>query len=654
MTFIAAVAVAASCFASTTMVGVPFAVGVAGAAAPGDTTAYRSLATPTRLLDTRVAGTPVAAGVPITVQVAGAFGLPDITRARAAVLNVTVVGPAGIGFWTVYPHGGTMPLASNINVDERWSALGDALAVPNLVTVPIGTDGSVDIFSQRGGHVVVDMLGAYELSGATAAGRFQPLPSPKRIFDSRTFLTIAPTSTVEVRVPDASGASAAVLNVTTEALAAGFWTVYPAGAPLPTAANLNSLYPLHIVANQVIVPLDADGDFNVFSQSGGNLIVDVVGLMTGSSAPASTDGLFVPLSAPTRFLDTRDATLNPLGGTQMPLPVWNLEVPVATNPAIGRSDVAALAMNLTMTEALSGGYVSLSPAGSYAPTEKQRKESTLNVVRAVQTLPNHATVAVSARGFDVFTQSGGHLIADVAGYYLGTPVAAPFAAPANSSGSTVGCPGYPTTPVAAVVPGSGPSTIGRAQQRLLDLGYWNAGVDGNYGWSTSQAVMAFQKYMGMANKSGNIDETTAAALNGNRCRPVPGITSGDLFEVDKGKQLAFIVRGGATQWVLNVSTGGNYDYTAKDQKTGQILTDKAYTPVGNFRVYRVSDDPAYFGSLGELYRPRFIVGGVAVHGYRNVPNYPASHGCIRVSNLAMDMIWATNSMPMGGTVVVHE
>ena len=61
----------------------------------------------------------------------------------------------------------------------------------------------------------------------------------------------------------------------------------------------------------------------------------------------------------------------------------------------------------------------------------------------------------------------------------------------------------------------------------------------------------------------------------------------------------------------------------------------------------MSDDPAYFGSLGELYRPRFVVGGVAVHGYRSIPNYPASHGCIRVSNGAMDMIWATNAMPMG-------
>jgi lipoprotein-anchoring transpeptidase ErfK/SrfK len=278
----------------------------------------------------------------------------------------------------------------------------------------------------------------------------------------------------------------------------------------------------------------------------------------------------------------------------------------------------------------------------------------LNVVRAVQTLPNHATVAVSDRGFDVFTQSGGHLIADVAGYYLGAPVPAPFGTPSNASGTPFGCPGYATTPVAAVVLGSSAETVARAQRRLLDLGFWNAGVDGNYGWSTSQAVMAFQKWMGMANKSGNLDEATATALNGNRCRPQPGITSGDLFEVDKGKQLAFIVRGGAALWVLNISSGGDYNYTAKDQKTGRMITDRAYTPVGNFKVYRVSDDPAYFGSLGELYRPRFIVGGVAVHGYRNVPNYPASHGCIRVSNLAMDMIWATNAMPMGGPVVVHD
>ena len=155
----------------------------------------------------------------------------------------------------------------------------------NLVTVPIGADGTVDVFSQRGGHLVVDMLGAYELSGATAAGRFLPLAAPDRILDTRDFLVVDPVSTHRrCTFPNAAGASAAVLNVTTIALAAGYWTVFPTGTAPPTASNLNSLFPFHIVANQVIVPLDANGDFQVFSQSGGHLVIDLVGLVTGDAA----------------------------------------------------------------------------------------------------------------------------------------------------------------------------------------------------------------------------------------------------------------------------------------------------------------------------------------------------------------------------------
>jgi L,D-transpeptidase catalytic domain/Putative peptidoglycan binding domain len=622
-------------------------------AADGDTTRYVSLPTPTRLLDTRDAAAPVPGGGTVNVRVAGDAPLPSLSSTRSVVLNVTVVGPANIGFWTVFPHGAERPNASNLNVDERWAALGDALAMPNLVTVPIGADGTVDVYSQSGGHLVVDMLGSYEASAATSSGRFQPLTAPSRIFDSRDFLPVTPVSVTEIRVPSAAGASAAVLNVTTIATSAGYWTAFPADTAPPNAANLNSLYPLHVVANQVIVALDADGDFNVYSQSGGHLVVDLVGLITGAGAPSSTDGLYVSLAAPTRFLDTRVAALNPLGGAQMPLPAWNLEVGASSNPAIARADVAALVMNLTVTEALGGGYVTLSPAGSNSPTDKRRTTSTLNVVRAVQTLPNHATVAVSARGFDVFTQAGGHLLADVSGFYLGTPVPAGFGGPSNTSGTPFACLGYPTTPVASVVFGSSASTVARAQQRLLDLGFWNGGADGGYGLTTSQSVMAFQKWTGIP-ATGNVDENTAVALNRIQCRPSPGITSGDLFEVDKAKQLAFIIRGGKALWVLNVSTGGNYDYTATDQKTGAKISDKAYTPVGTFRVYRVSDEPAYEGSLGTLYRPRFVVGGVAVHGYRSVPSYPASHGCIRVTNAAMDMLWAASYLPMGGTVVIHE
>ena len=61
-----------------------------------------------------------------------------------------------------------------------------------------------------------------------------------------------------------------------------------------------------------------------------------------------------------------------------------------------------------------------------------------------------------------------------------------------------------------------------------------------------------------------------------------------------------------------------------------------------------------WGTLGTLYRPRFLVGGVAVHGAPNVPSYPASHGCIRVSNPAMDMIWLLDLLPIGAKVVIHD
>ncbi len=621
-------------------------------AAPGDTTRFVALPSPTRLIDTRDAGTPVPAGGTVSVRVAGASPLPAVETARAAVLNITVVGSAGVGFWTAFPHGAPMPTASNLNVDERWSLLGDTLAIPNLVTVPVGTDGLVDVFSQKGGHLVVDMLGMYELSGATSAGRFQPLASPRRVLDTREFLTLAPQSVTEVRVPEAAGAAAVVLNVTTIGSAPGYWTVYPVNSAPPTAANLNSLYAFHVSANQVIVPVDAEGDLAVFSQSGGHLVVDLVGTITGPSAPVSTDGLFVPLSSPTRFLDTRDAALNPLGGSQMPLPVWNVEVPVSTNPAIGRTDVAALSLNITATDSLAGGYVSVSPAGANAPTNKSRGTSSLNVVRAAQTLPNHATVAVSARGFDVFTQTGAHLVADVAGYYLGTPVPAPFGAPSNAKPTVAaGCSAPPTSPVAAVVNGSSASTVARGQQRLLELGYWLSAADGSYGLTTRQAVMAYQKWSGLS-PSGNLDEATAAALNTVQCRPTTGVT-GDLMLIDKGKQLGMIVRGGKAEWVINVSTGGDYPYTWRD-KSGNLIPDQAITPSGTHKVYRVSDDPRYEGSLGVLYRPRFFIRGVAVHGYSSVPNYPASHGCVRVTNQAMDMLWATNAMPMGSTVLVRD
>lgn len=626
---------------------------VPSASAAATAATFVPLPVPQRLLDNRTSG-PVASGTTVSVNVTGSAPLPANGTATAVVLNVTVLGPAGVGYWTVWPHDAPMPNASNLNIDDQASLQGPPLAVANLVTVPVGASGLVDVFSEAGGFLLVDMLGYYTPAATATAGRFQALAAPQRVLDTRTADRIVdPGSTTEYRIPGAAGASAVALNVTTIALGGGYWTVFPAGVPAPNASNLNSTGLGHVVANQVVVPVDADGDLQVFSSGGGHLILDLVGTFTGASAPAATDGLFIALDGPTRFLDTRVAGLNPLGGAQKALPGWNLEVPVTGNPAVNRSDVAAVVLNLTTLDGPAAGYTSVTPAGANDPGVRSRSTSTLNTGRAAQVLANHTTVPVTARGFDVFSERGGHLIADVAGFYLGALAPAPFGPPQNSDPTPSGCLGFASSAAGPITRGSSKPAVAVLQQRLLDLGFWLSTADGNYGVTTTQAVMAFQFWKGL-NTTGVTDDATATAINSTLCRPTPGVAGSDLLEVDKSQQLAYVIKGGRVVWVLHVSTGNGRNYDEENQKSGGREIGVAITPTGDFRVYRVSDVARYEGTLGSMYRPRFFSGGVAVHGTSSVPNFPASHGCVRVTNPAMDMLWAIDALPMRGRVLVHE
>ena len=44
---------------------------------------------------------------------------------------------------------------------------------------------------------------------------------------------------------------------------------------------------------------------------------------------------------------------------------------------------------------------------------------------------------------------------------------------------------------------------------------------------------------------------------------------------------------------------------------------------------------------------------MALHGYESVPPYPASHGCVRVTNAAIDFVWNNNLAPIGMAVFVY-
>ncbi|MFC7485936.1 L,D-transpeptidase family protein [Knoellia pratensis] len=206
-------------------------------------------------------------------------------------------------------------------------------------------------------------------------------------------------------------------------------------------------------------------------------------------------------------------------------------------------------------------------------------------------------------------------------------------------------PSKPPTPVRTDlrIGDRGPKVLA-LQQRLSALGYWLGEPDGHYGSLTRQAVWALQKSAGLS-RDGNVGPATQKAL-ANGVRPSTNL-SGNGIDINLKRQILMIVRGGEVKYILNTSTGGGYEY---ETKKGNTAT--ARTPKGTFTVYYTVDGSDE-GFLGTMWRPRYFHGGYAVHGSPSIPAHPASHGCARVSNSAMNMIWARDLMPKGSTVLVR-
>ena len=207
-------------------------------------------------------------------------------------------------------------------------------------------------------------------------------------------------------------------------------------------------------------------------------------------------------------------------------------------------------------------------------------------------------------------------------------------------------------PIEPVERDDGPATA-RAQQRLIELGFWVQEASGEYGVTTSQAVMAFQKHYGLY-VDGVLGPVTAEALSNVTERPEGRSNAGTLVEVDKSRQLVYLVRDGHTQWILNASTGSEIPYEEPDfNSPDKIVRGDSVTRPGVFEIYREREEGWWEGDLGEIYRPKYFDYGIALHGSGFIPAYPASHGCVRLSIPAMDWIWEENLIPKGTTVWVH-
>lgn len=193
-------------------------------------------------------------------------------------------------------------------------------------------------------------------------------------------------------------------------------------------------------------------------------------------------------------------------------------------------------------------------------------------------------------------------------------------------------------------PGESGPEVRMLQWRLTALGFRPGELDGSYGATTSQAVLAFQKYEGLGRDGAAGPQTLAAIAAPKGTGPRPGLPV-PRVEIDLARQVLFVVTPQGTQ-IFNTSTGNGERY--ENPETG--VTAVATTPTGSFSVqHRI--DGIDRGPLGDLYRPLYFVGGYAVHGSHNVPGYPASHGCARVSNADQDWIW--DNVANGTPVIIY-
>jgi peptidoglycan hydrolase-like protein with peptidoglycan-binding domain len=191
--------------------------------------------------------------------------------------------------------------------------------------------------------------------------------------------------------------------------------------------------------------------------------------------------------------------------------------------------------------------------------------------------------------------------------------------------------------------GEGGDAVLALQQRLHDLGYWLGQPDGSYGQLTRQAVMAFQKYEGLS-RDGVAGPATQERLAG---ASRPTARGGGGLEIDLERQVLLVVDGGQVRWALNTSTGNGEAY---DSPSGG--TAIARTPTGQFSIYKEIDGLRE-APLGTLYRPKYFHGGIAIHGSGSIPAHPASHGCARVTNSAMNMLWSSGAAAIGTPVWVY-
>jgi peptidoglycan hydrolase-like protein with peptidoglycan-binding domain len=181
-------------------------------------------------------------------------------------------------------------------------------------------------------------------------------------------------------------------------------------------------------------------------------------------------------------------------------------------------------------------------------------------------------------------------------------------------------PGGYTAPTRVLTQGMSGADVLALQQRLAALHYWVPATNGTLSYDNVETLYAFQAVNGLS-MTGKVDAATGRALVSPRAYQPRDTRVATRIEVDinANKQLLVYYKNNSIALISHVSTG----------KIGY-----ATTPTGTYTA-NIFMAGTITVPLGVMYNPVFFtVNGrttvYAIHGDTAVPNYPDSHGCVRI------------------------
>ncbi|CAB5003611.1 unannotated protein [freshwater metagenome] len=243
-------------------------------------------------------------------------------------------------------------------------------------------------------HLLADVQGYFSPNGNLRFTR----SGPTRVLNTRTGARVAKGSVTRVNSGAPGGADAVLVNLTmTDGVSGGFVTADRCSAltNLPPTKSNGNFVPQRNVANLAVVPIDSNGSFCIYSESDVHLLADVQGFFSTGGALGFT------LLDPRRVLDTR-AGKHPTANSI-----------TRVDPGIGAAD--AVLVNITMTEASGGGYITADRCSALAPGFQSKSNGNFT---DGQNIANLTVVPLDPDGtFCIYTEHAVDLLVDLQGTF---------------------------------------------------------------------------------------------------------------------------------------------------------------------------------------------------------------------------------------------